>query len=55
MPFLQSETDVKLAFLQSKQLENEKELMKDVPNWEAGANVYNTRYMNPMKVFGNRG
>ena len=52
VPFLQAETDVKLAFLQAKQLENEKELMKDVPNWEAGANVYKTRYMNPMKVFG---
>jgi len=52
LPFLQAETDVKLAFVQAKQLENEAEIMKDVPNWEAGANVYHSRYMNPMTVFG---
>ena len=53
MPFLQAETDVKAAFLDSKRVENEAELMKDVPNWEAGASVYKTRsYMAPMVVFG---
>ncbi len=41
------------AFFESKRLENEAELMKDVPNWEAGASTYNTRaYMAPMVVFG---
>ena len=53
MPFLQAETDVKAAFLDSKRVENEAELMKDVPNWEAGASVYKTRsWMAPMTVFG---
>ena len=52
MPFLQAETDVKAAFLDSKRVENEAELMKDVPNWEAGASVYKTRWMRPMAVFG---
>ena len=42
------------AFIKSKMLENEAELMKDVPNWEAGASVYKTRYMSPMEVFGVR-
>lgn len=54
MPFLQAETDVQMAFIQGKQKESEAELMKDVPNWEAGASVYKTRYMNPMSVFGFR-
>lgn len=27
--------------------------MKDVPNWEAGATVYNNgRFMKPMQIFG---
>ena len=42
------------AFIKSKMLENEAELMKDVPTWEAGASVYKTRYMSPMEVFGVR-
>jgi hypothetical protein len=34
-------------------VENEAEIMKDVPNWEAGASVYKTRsFMPPMTVFG---
>ena len=53
MPFLQAETDVKAAFLDSKRVENEAELMKDVPKWEVGASVYKSgRYMPPMTVFG---
>ena len=41
------------AFFESKRLENEKELMKEVPNWQAGASVYKSRpYMAPMIVFG---
>ena len=52
MPFLQAETDVKVAFYEEKRVENEAELMKDVPNWEAGASVYKTRpWMAPMTVF----
>ena len=35
-------------------LENEAELMKDVPDWEAGASVYKTRFMSAMDVFGVR-
>ena len=31
---------------------NEEEVMKDVPGWEAGANVYKTRWMPAMRVFG---
>jgi hypothetical protein len=54
MPFLQAETDVKMAFVKAKQAEGEAELMKDVKNWDAGASVYKTRYMNPMSVFGIR-
>jgi len=54
LPFLTAESDVKAAFIKSKMLENEAELMKDVPNWEAGASVYKTRYMSPMEVFGVR-
>jgi len=53
VPFLQAESDVKNAFFEAKRLESEEELMKDVPNWEAGATVYKTRpYMAPMTVFG---
>jgi len=54
LPFLTAETDVKVAFVKSKMLANEQELMKDVPDWEAGASVYKTRYMSPMDVFGFR-
>ena len=54
MPFLQAEEDIKMAHIREKQLENEAELMKGVPNWEVGANVYKTRYMSPMDVFGVR-
>ena len=32
--------------------QHEAELMKDVPNWEAGASVYKTRYMAPMDLKG---
>lgn len=42
------------AFIKSKMLENEAELMKDVPDWEAGASVYKTRFMSAMDVFGVR-
>ena len=42
------------AFIKSKMLENEAELMKGVPDWEAGASVYKTTYMKPMDVFGVR-
>ena len=53
MPFLQAESDVKNAFIEAKRVENEAELMKDVPNWEAGASVYKSRdYMPAMTVFG---
>ena len=53
MPFLQAESDVKTAFIKSKVDENEAELMKDIPGWEAGTSVYKTRsYMSPMVVFG---
>ena len=44
----------RVAFVKSKMLANEQELMKDVPDWEAGASVYKTRYMSPMDVFGFR-
>lgn len=40
------------AFIKSKQLENEAELMKDVPNWEVGASVYKTRWMPTMTLPG---
>ena len=51
-PFLQTESDLKIAFMSAKKVESEAELMKDVKDWEAGASVYKTRYMSPMKVFG---
>ena len=34
------------------QTEKEKELMEDVPDWEAGANIYNTTYLRPMDLIG---
>ena len=41
------------AFFEAKRNENEAAIMKDVPNWEAGASVYKTRsWMKPMTVFG---
>ena len=52
MPFLQVETDVKLAYVREKTHENEAEIMKDVPNWEVGASVYKTRWMPGMTIFG---
>ena len=51
-PFLQTESDLKVAFMRAKKVDSEAELMKDVKDWEAGASVYKTRYMPPMKVFG---
>ena len=38
--------------MNEKKIENEAELMKDVPDWQAGVGVYKTRYMSPMVVFG---
>ena len=53
VPFLQAESDVRTAFFEEKRNANEAELMKDVPNWEAGASVYKSRsYMAPMILFG---
>ena len=53
VPFLQAESDVKTAFFEAKRIENEAEIMKDVPNWEAGATVYKSRpWMAPMVIFG---
>ena len=52
LPFLAAESDCKLAFIKGKQLANEAELMKDVPDWEVGASAYKTTYLPPMKVFG---
>ena len=52
LPFLTAESDCKAAFIKAKLVENEAELMKGVPNWEAGASVYKTTYMAPMTVFG---
>ena len=54
LPFLSFEEDVKSAFVKSKMLANEEELMKGVPNWEAGASAYKTTYMPAMDVFGYR-
>jgi NADH dehydrogenase (ubiquinone) 1 alpha subcomplex subunit 13 len=52
LPFLTHESDCKTKYLNEKQLENEKDLMRDVPGWQAGASVYATRYLQPMSVFG---
>lgn len=52
LPFVQAENDCKEVFIKSKQAENEAELMKAIPDWEAGANVYKTTTMAPMRVFG---
>ena len=40
------------AYLKQVQTEKEKELMEDVPDWEAGANIYNTTYLRPMDLIG---
>uniref|UniRef100_A0A7S3ES85 NADH dehydrogenase [ubiquinone] 1 alpha subcomplex subunit 13 n=1 Tax=Haptolina ericina TaxID=156174 RepID=A0A7S3ES85_9EUKA len=53
MPFLTAEEDVQSVFLQSKKLENEAELMKDVKGWEVGKSVYNDgRWRRPMEIKG---
>ena len=39
--------------MQSKKLENEAELMKDVKGWEVGKSVYNDgRWRRPMEIKG---
>ena len=48
LPFLSAENDVQSDFLHERIKLNEAELMKDVAGWEAGANVYKSRYMRPM-------
>ena len=40
------------AYLKQVQTEKEKELMEDVPDWEAGANIYKTTYLRPMDLIG---
>eukprot|EP00324_Dicrateria_rotunda_P002133 CAMPEP_0206156146 /NCGR_PEP_ID=MMETSP1474-20131121/2732_1 /ASSEMBLY_ACC=CAM_ASM_001110 /TAXON_ID=97495 /ORGANISM="Imantonia sp., Strain RCC918" /LENGTH=129 /DNA_ID=CAMNT_0053555095 /DNA_START=24 /DNA_END=413 /DNA_ORIENTATION=- len=52
LPFLQAESDVQASFFSTKLKEHEAELMKDVPNWEAGASVYKSSYQKPMSIVG---
>ena len=52
MPFLTAENDVRTAFLMERVKANEAEVMKQVPEWEAQASVYKTRWMAPMELQG---
>merc|ERR1740129_1104575 len=52
MPFLTAENDVRTAYLMEKVKANEAEVMKQVPEWEAQASVYKTRWMAPMELQG---
>eukprot|EP00897_Mesotaenium_endlicherianum_P001550 jgi/Mesen1/1422/ME001303S00477 len=48
LPFIQAEEDFRYVSERRKALEEEKQIMKGVPNWEVGANVYNSgRWMPP--------
>ena len=40
------------AYLKKVQNEKEAKLMEDVPDWEAGANIYKTTYLRPMDLIG---
>ena len=50
VPFLQTESDLQLAFVHEKQKENEAALMNGVPGFVPGASVYKTRYMDAMRA-----
>jgi hypothetical protein len=52
MPFLTAENDVRTAYLMEKVNASEAEIMKDVPNWEAGASPLKTRWAKPMELQG---
>mmetsp|Transcript_20447 Transcript_20447/g.48463 ORF Transcript_20447/g.48463 Transcript_20447/m.48463 type:complete len:137 (-) Transcript_20447:148-558(-) len=52
MPFLTAENDVRTAYLMQKVNANEAEVMKAVPDWEAGGSVYKTRWAAPMELQG---
>merc|ERR1719469_239605 len=52
VPFLTAENDLRTAYLMQKVHANEAEVMKDLPDWEAGASVYKTRWAAPMELQG---
>ena len=49
VPVLQAEEDIRFVRERREELENEKELMKNVPGWEVGASPYssNKRWIPP--------
>ena len=42
-PFLQAEEDIRYCSEEAAKLEKEREVMKDIPGWEVGKSVYNSR------------
>ncbi|PWN54102.1 GRIM-19 [Violaceomyces palustris] len=48
IPLLMAESDRDIYRREQAQLAREKELMKDVPGWEAGKSVYNNKRYNPQ-------
>ena len=53
-PYLQAEADRVFVQRQAKFHAWEAEVMKDVPGWEVGKSVYNTRWMPPADPTGHR-
>ncbi|KAK8827258.1 NADH dehydrogenase (ubiquinone) 1 alpha subcomplex 13 [Blastocystis sp. ATCC 50177/Nand II] len=42
-PFLQAEEDIRYCAEEDAKLKKEAEVMKDIPGWEVGKSVYNSR------------
>lgn len=51
-PLLQAEEDRRFVKYRKQMLEEEKLIMKDVPGWVPGANVYSKRWMAPAAPVG---
>mmetsp|Transcript_18480 Transcript_18480/g.36271 ORF Transcript_18480/g.36271 Transcript_18480/m.36271 type:complete len:132 (+) Transcript_18480:224-619(+) len=43
VPFLQAEEDARFVMNSQKMKEDEARIMKDVPNWDVNASIYNTQ------------
>ncbi|KAK8804837.1 NADH dehydrogenase [Blastocystis sp. subtype 4] len=50
-PYLQAEEDIRYCKVEEKNLKNEAEVMKDIPGWEVGKSVYNSRKWVPRPQY----
>eukprot|EP00898_Chlorokybus_atmophyticus_P005621 jgi/Chlat1/605/Chrsp103S01026 len=51
MPYLQAEEDARYVEKRKRQIELEAEIMRNVPGWKVGENVYKTRSWMPPASF----